>query len=230
MTLLVTAFGAFDGGWNSSDRVLRSLSHSPDALRAVWRGPIAFELLPVDTEAIDARLEAALEIHRPSHLLLMGQATARDALSLERTARNVRDLSAPDDAGRRGPQGPVRAEGPAERQASWPDLDGLAAALRFAGLPARVSDDAGTHLCNQTLYLALERNGIAATFIHLPLAAEQVADGLPVALRRRTAAAMPLAEMTRAVRLVLRHTRAWASSFGAITLRRPPGIMEDASA
>ena len=138
----------------------------------------------------------------------MGQATTRDAVALERVARNLRDLGAPDAAGRTGAFGAVSEGGPPTRLATWPDLDGAAAALTLSGVPAYVSDDAGSHLCNQTLYLALEAAGPLATFLHLPLCAEQVADGLPAAMRRPGCAGIGLDQMARAVRLILSHTRA----------------------
>ncbi len=173
---------------------------------------MACELLAVDTAGVGAALKAALMAHRPTHVLLTGQAAGRDALTFERVARNRRDLGVADCRGRIGPLGPVREGGPDRRLATWPDLDGLCAALAANGLPARPSDDAGAHLCNQTLYLALEAAETAdpcfvATFLHLPLLPEQVAAAVPAAARLEACFALPLDDMARAVRLVLRHTR-----------------------
>ncbi|WP_378799457.1 hypothetical protein [Methylopila henanensis] len=212
MTLMITAFGPFDGGWNVSDRLLDALERDRAEVEEAWGAPVAFVRLVVDTETIERQLDDALAEVRPSHLLLMGQAAARDGLTLERAARNRRDLAAPDACGRRGPLGPVRAGGPDLRAATWPDLAGAAAALAQAGFSATVSDDAGAHLCNQALYLALERAGPPATFLHLPPCAEQVADRVPAALRRPKAPRLTIAEMARAVGVVLRHTRTIAAA------------------
>ncbi len=210
--LLITAFGRFDGGWNCSEALLARLRADRNELEALWSGPVAFALLPVRAEAAEAELAGALEAARPTHLLMTGQAAGRDALSFERVARNRIHIAVADLDGRIGTAGAVREGGPAERRSDWPDLAGLVAALDGAGLPARLSDDAGAHLCNQTLYLALEAAErttprFVSTFLHLPLLPEQVADGLPAAARHAQCFAMPIEEMARAVRLVLVHTR-----------------------
>lgn len=210
--LLITAFGRFDGGWNCSEALLARLQAEQDELEALWDGPVGFALLPVRVETAEAELDRALAAARPTHLLLTGQAAGRDALSLERVARNRVHIAVADVDGRIGTAGVVRGGEPEELHSDWPDLAGLMAALEGAGLPARLSDDAGSHLCNQTLYLALQAAKTAkprfvSTFLHLPLLPEQVAEGLPAAARHAQCFAMPIEEMARAVRLVLVHTR-----------------------
>ncbi|MFC3692416.1 hypothetical protein [Chenggangzhangella methanolivorans] len=210
--LLLTAFGRFDGGPNCSEALLRLLASDRARLEAAFGGPVAFRLLEVDTEAAERQLAAAIAETRPSHVLLTGQAAGREALSFERVARNRRDLRVADARGQFGALGPVRDGGRETRAASWPDLEGAAAALRALGFPAEVSDDAGAHLCNQTLYLALEAAeraspAFVATFLHLPLTPEQVAAGVPAAARLASCFALPLDDMARAVAAFLVHTR-----------------------
>lgn len=212
MSLLVTAFGRFDGGSNCSESLLRRLESDADDLERLWTGRVAFRLLDVDTEAAEGALAAAIDGVRPTHVLLMGQAAERSAVSLERVARNCRNLRTPDERGRIGELGPVRPGGPDTIAATWPDLDGAARAISAAGVPARLSDDAGAHLCNQTLYLALEAGRTAAppfvaTFLHLPLIPEQLAAGEPAAARLDSCFVLPLDDMARAVRAFLGHTR-----------------------
>ena len=87
----------------------------------------------------------------------------------------------------------------------------IAAALVADGIPARLSDSAGTFLCNATLYTllhAIARRGsaIPCGFIHLPYLPRQVAAML--ADRHNTPpdtglASMDLATMERAVRIAL---------------------------
>ena len=213
MSLLITAFGPFDGGWNCSERLLDALEDEREALAAVWGGPVGFARFPVDTEAIAGRLRAALVAHRPTHLLLMGQAAGRAALSFEQVARNDRDLRAPDVCGRSGPLGPVDPAGPDTRASTWPDLADAVAHLAREGLPVGLSHDAGRHLCNQTLYLALGVEGLTAVFLHLPLLPEQAAEGLPAAQGGRPT--LPLDDMRRAVRALLLHSRPFAAASAA---------------
>ena len=211
MSLLITAFGRFMGGPNCSQILLEALAAERAELERIWRAPITLEVLPVDVEAVRPALERLLRTAAPSHLLLMGQAGARDAICLERKARNHIDLGVPDAAGRLGPLGPVIAGGPDQMLANWPDPEGVVAAVKAAGAPARLSDDAGGHLCNQTLYLALEAAGkaaggsLVATFLHLPLLPEQIAAGVPAA--QGAGCSVALDDMKRAVRAILRHTR-----------------------
>lgn len=211
MSLLITAFGRFDGGPNCSEALLDRLAEERSALEAAWGGSTSFARLEVDTASVEGDLADALAV-RPTHVLMMGQAAARAHVTFERVARNLRDLHVPDERGRAGPLGPIRAGGPDRLAATWPDLESAAAALSAAGVPAAVSDDAGAHLCNQTLYLALEAGARAdppfvATFLHLPLLPEQVAAGIPAAQRLDRCFALPLDDLARAVRLFLVHTR-----------------------
>jgi pyroglutamyl-peptidase len=212
MSLLITAFGRFDGGPNCSERLIDRLKRDKRALAALWGGPVAFATLGVDTEGVAAAFAESVAAARPTHVLLTGQAAARDRLTLERLAVNRRDLNVPDARGRIGFIGAVRDDGPERRPATWPDLEGAAAAISAGGVPAGVSDDAGTHLCNQTLYLALEAGERAdppfvTTFLHLPLLPEQIAAAIPQAARSGAFAGMKLDDMARAIRGFLVHTR-----------------------
>ena len=56
----------------------------------------------------------------------------------------------------------------------------MVAAVREVGLPARLSNTAGTFVCNQLLY-GLLHAGLRAGFIHVPYAPDQGEPSLPVA-------------------------------------------------
>lgn len=126
MSLLLTAFGRFDGGANCSESLLRRLADERSAVKAAWGGAVAFALLDVDTESVERQLQAALAEAVPTHVLLTGQAAGRSALSFERIARNHRDLRTPDERGAFGALGPVRDGGLETRAATWPDQIGRA--------------------------------------------------------------------------------------------------------
>jgi pyroglutamyl-peptidase len=95
----------------------------------------------------------------------------------------------------------------------------IQSALLEAGIPARLSNSAGTYLCNQALYRflgAIEASGQAVPcgFIHLPYMPEQVAGMIAeiqaarsIARDRRTdIASMSVETMTLAVRVALETT------------------------
>lgn len=188
MTLLVTAFGPWDGGSNASAALLAELESRRDRLESLAGAPVVLELLPVDTILAPELLARLLRTHRPSHALLTGQAAGRNRLTLERLAVNIRDFSIPDSSGLTIRAMPVVEDGPTAYPATWPDLPGAAAAIEEAGIPAGVSSHAGTHLCNQLLYAALHGTAVAgegptATFLHLPLTPAQVIAREPAAER-----------------------------------------------
>ena len=78
-------------------------------------------------------------------------------------------------------------------------MESIISAWHEAAIPAVLSDHAGTHLCNQLLYLALHRGaaggaGRRAGFLHLPVLPQQVppedhhSPSLPLAMTRRAVA------------------------------------------
>ncbi len=137
-----------------------------------------------------AELRAAVEAADPQVVLCVGQAGGRHGLSVERIAVNVDDARIPDNAGMRPVDEPVVPGGPAAYFAALP-VKAAVAAARAAGVPAAVSQTAGTYLCNHVFYglmhlIATERPGVRGGFVHIPYAPQQVTDrpepSMPVAL------------------------------------------------
>jgi pyroglutamyl-peptidase len=115
----------------------------------------------------------------PLAIVHLGLAAGRARLALERVAVNVMDFDTPDNAGFHAHGEPCVPGGPAAYFATLP-LAAILAALVAEGIPAYVSNTAGTYLCNQTLYgtlhlLAARRLPARAGFIHLPLLPAMVA-------------------------------------------------------
>lgn len=208
MTVLVTGFGPFDGGSNASERLVEALETRRTALAGVLRRPLALAVLPVDTVAAPRALEELIASHRPAHLLLTGQAAGRSAVSLEQRAVNRRDFSIPDASGQLLAGVPVAGAGPDSHASSWPDQEGAAEEMRAAGIPAALSRDCGTYLCNQLLYAALHhaaerRLPLRAMFLHVPLTPQQVAAGEPAALRHPECPSLSVAATVQAVEILL---------------------------
>ena len=84
-------------------------------------------------------------------MLCVGLAGGRAALSLERVAINLDDARIPDNAGQHPIDRPIVPGGPAAYFATLP-IKAAVAALREAGLPASVSNTAGTFVCNHVFY------------------------------------------------------------------------------
>jgi len=213
MTVLMTGFGPFDGGSNASEALVRALTTRAATLGGLGHGKVETLILPVDTAKAGELLTDAVDRVKPSRLLLTGQAAGRSRLCLERIATNARDFRVPDISGLRISGAKVLDGTPETYVATWPDLAGTVAALNDAGIPSQVSEDCGTHLCNQILYLALHAAAetgrtYAATFLHVPLLPEQVIAGEPAAQRYPNCPFMPLDMTVRAVEIVLARSAA----------------------
>lgn len=202
--MLVTGFEPFGGrSANPSELVARKLEG-----RRIAGRPVVVCVLPVETEGLRARLEAAIAQEEPELLLGTGQAAGRTAVSLERVAVNTLDFSVPDNAGELRQNEVIDRSGPHARLSPMPFAE-IVEQWQQHGVPGYLSNSAGTHLCNQMLYESL---GIAETisppltagFIHLPNLPEQaVADGA------ETTASMSLDLMEKAVELAIATTIPW---------------------
>lgn len=205
--VLITGFEANDPPCRNASAVLiEALEGCLPQLRQVSGGAeVRTRIMPGNTQALSAALGPALdELPLPTHLLLLGQAPGRNRITPERLATNVRDFGTPDRYGNLPRNLPVVEEGPASLHSTWPGQDSLVAALNAAGIPAAMSHDAGNHLCNQLLYLALhagvrrDRQCVVA-FVHIPVLPQQVIDEEPMVLRHPSCPHMPLPMLIEAV-------------------------------
>ena len=130
-------------------------------------------------------------------MLCLGVAAGRIAITPERVAINVDDARIPDNKGRRPVDCPVVRGGPVAYWSRLP-VKAIVADLRARGVPAEVSQTAGTFLCNHVFYALMHavrrRAGVRAGFIHVPAMSETAASG---------EASLPLAVLTDATGLML---------------------------
>lgn len=130
-------------------------------------------ILPVSfhraTDMIRTRLE---EVHY-DYVLSLGFAAKRECISLERIAINCMDASIPDNDGCRMSDAPIFSGGPVAYFATLP-IKVIKARLGSVDLsPCRVSNTAGTFVCNAVFYAALHvvaqnGNSTKCGFVHLP--------------------------------------------------------------
>ncbi len=173
--MLITGFEPFGGdAVNPSMEAIRLLaSHRVDGVR------LAVAPLPVSARRIEPALREALKAHRPDVVISVGQAGGRSELSVERVAINVDDFRIPDNDGDQPVDGPVVPGGPAAYFSTLP-IKAMVRRMRDAGVPAQVSQTAGTFLCNHVFYLVRHLAetafpGMRAGFIHVPALPEQAA-------------------------------------------------------
>ncbi|XXD10647.1 pyroglutamyl-peptidase I [Klebsiella sp. R445] len=172
--VLITGFEPFGGeAVNPSWEVVRQLDGATIAGERV----VALQLPCVFGEALTV-LNAALAAQQPRLTIAVGQAGGRVDITVERVAINVDDARIPDNKGQQPIDEPIVAGGPAAWFSSLP-VKAIVAALREQGIPASVSQTAGTFVCNHVMYGLLDalqgKAGTKGGFIHIPYLPEQAA-------------------------------------------------------
>lgn len=172
--VLITGFEPFGGeAVNPSWEVVKQLDGAIIAGQPV----VARQLPCVFGDALMA-LNTALDELQPRLILAIGQAGGRVDITVERVAINVDDARIPDNKGLQPIDVPIVADGPAAYFSTLP-IKAIAAALRSKGIPASVSQTAGTFVCNHVMYGLLHSlhnsSGVKGGFIHIPYLPEQAA-------------------------------------------------------
>lgn len=139
---------------------------------------LAAAQVPVSMARLPGVLAELVAAHDPAFVIALGLARGAAVIRVEAMAVNAAALTVTDNDGAGADGRPIDPAGPAGRAATW-DAAAVAAAIGEAGVPARVSWHAGTHLCNFALYTLaglLERAGrpVPCGFLHLPFMPEQV--------------------------------------------------------
>lgn len=173
-TVLITGFEPFGGeAVNPSWEVVSRLDNAIIAGCRV----VARQLPCVFGEAL-VELNGAIDALSPSLVLAVGQAGGRCDISVERVAINVDDARIPDNRGKQPIDEPIVPGGPAAWFSSLP-VKAMVAALRDAGIPASVSQTAGTFVCNHVMYGLLHTLSnipqAKGGFIHIPYLPQQAA-------------------------------------------------------
>jgi pyroglutamyl-peptidase len=184
--ILVTGFDPFGGdSLNSAWEAVRAL---PDRLGETelckLQIPTVFSLAAGQVIGHAERLQV-------QGILCVGQASSRSSITPERIGINLRCARIPDNAGRQPQQEPVIPGGP-DGLFSTVNVSAMVRAICEAGLPAQVSNTAGTFVCNDVLYSLLyyfRHTDIQVGFIHVPrlggqLSREQITLGLSAAIRQ----------------------------------------------
>lgn len=195
--MLLTGFEPFGGeAVNPSADIARLLHGSVIAGHRVHSA-----LLPCVFGAAITALKREIRAAQPVLVVGLGQAGGRAAITPERVAINVDDARIPDNAGRQPADRPIVQRGPAAYWSTLP-VKAIVAALRTRGIPAEVSQTAGTFVCNHVFYGLMHAlqpvRGVRGGFIHVPF--------LPGQAEGKKQPSLPLATMTEAVRLAIATT------------------------
>lgn len=191
MRVLVLGFEPFGGetinpSWEVAQR-----------LDGVAGAAIEAAVLPVHAQQVRSTLDDALARVEPDLVLGLGQAGGRPQITPERIGINLMQYR--DDEQPRSE--PIVPGGP-DGYFTTLHLGRMVEAMRCCGVPAAISNSAGTFICNELIYLLGHRSAFSArplpfSFLHLPYLPEQVLD-------KPAAPSMALETMLRGVSAALR--------------------------
>lgn len=195
MKIIVTGFDPFGGETiNPSIECVKAL---PD-IEGVEL--IRLELPTVFKESAK-RLNEVINDVKPDAVLSVGQAGGRAGITMERIAINVDDARIPDNISQQPIDEAIQLDGEAAYFTTLP-IKRIVKAIREAGIPAEVSNSAGTFVCNHIMYQALfaatkADKPFKAGFMHIPFIPEQTTDK----------PSLPLEESTKAVQIAIETIR-----------------------
>lgn len=189
MKILVTGFKPFLGhSINPSEQLSCDLAKKFTEVTSL--------ILPVEFGTAAEVLASHLQSHMYDYILLVGQASGRARVSLERIGLNWIESNNQDEAGYQPVTGPIVSGAPLALMTSFP-ISELCEALQKQNLPVHISFSAGTYVCNDIYFRALHRfPQQKLVFIHVPLLPDQhVQSGaqIPSAARPLSAAQLQAA-------------------------------------
>lgn len=175
MKILVTGFDPFGG--EQTNPAIEVVKRLPDEINGAHI--IKLEIPTVFGKSAEV-LEAAMEKEQPDYVLNIGQAGGRSGLTPERVAINQDDARIPDNEGNQPIDTAIQEDGESAYFSQLP-IKAMVSAIQKEGLPASVSNTAGTFVCNHIMYQAIYLNdkkfpNTKAGFMHVPFLTEQVVD------------------------------------------------------
>ena len=175
MKILLTAFDPFGGA---------SINPALEAVKLVADRLAGVEIVKIEVPTVFGlsirTVTEAMDREQPDAVLCIGQAGGRPDLTPERIAINIDDARIPDNQGNQILDVPVVSDGPAAYFSTLP-VKAMVSAIREAGLPASLSNTAGTFVCNHLMYGVLHHAAthcpqVRAGFMHVPFVPSQVTE------------------------------------------------------
>ena len=174
MKVLVTGFQPF--GKETMNPSFEAVRMLPDEIAGAQ---IVKEEIPVVFRKGGQAVHEAVRRENPDIVILVGQAGGRAAMTVERVAINCEDCPSgfPDNEGNAPQDEKIYADGPDAYFATI-TIKAMVKKMMDNGVPASVSNTAGTYVCNDLMYhllyqLAHEFPNTRGGFIHVPYATIQ---------------------------------------------------------
>lgn len=191
MKLLLTAFDPFGG---------EKVNPALEAVKLVRSTVSGIEVVKLEVPTVFGAsirtVQEKIEEIKPDVVLAIGQAGGRFDITVERVAINVDDARIPDNEGNQPIDHPIVDDGPPAYFSTLP-IKAMVDAIRKAGIPASVSNTAGTFVCNHIMYgilhtLSQMEQPIRGGFIHVPFVPAQ-------AIGRPFVPSMAIGDITKAI-------------------------------
>ncbi len=155
--------------------------------------------LPVSFEKAKNEVCRVLKDTNPDFYIAFGQAGGITRIQLERIGLNLMDARIPDNDGYKPKDSSIFENAPLAYKSTI-DLDRIKKALMNAKIPVKISNHAGTYVCNLVLFTALHCASkynlkTKVGFVHVPFIFEQTLG--------RDSPAFPLEYVIKAIRIIL---------------------------
>jgi pyroglutamyl-peptidase len=172
MKILVTGFDPFGG--EPVNPAIESVKRLPDEIAGAQI--IKLEIPTVIYKSLE-KIDAKIAECDPDVILSIGQAGGRPDITVERVGINCNDCRIPDNEGNQPIDEPIYADGPDAYFSKLP-IKAMVKAVNAAGIPASVSDTAGTFICNHVMYgvryiCEHKYPGKRSGFVHIPYMTSQ---------------------------------------------------------
>lgn len=173
MKILITAFEPFGG--EKVNPALEAMKLLPDKIGEAQI--LKLELPTVFKKSIE-KVWQHIDEYEPDIVISLGQAGGRACISIERVAINIDDTTMADNEGNMPVDQPIFKDGENAYFSNLP-IKNMVEDIKKAGIPANISNTAGTYVCNHVMYGILykihkEKLDIKTGFIHVPFIPEQV--------------------------------------------------------
>ena len=179
MKILVTGFDPFGG--EKINPALEAVKLLPNEI--LGSEIIKLEIPTVFRKSYDVLKEAVIE-NKPEVVISVGQASGRFGITPERVAINIDDARIADNEGNQPIDERIFEDGKEAYFSNLP-IKAMVAEIKENGLPASVSNTAGTFVCNHIMYSIMymidkEFTNVKGGFIHVPCIPAQVVDKVGV--------------------------------------------------
>ncbi len=175
---LVTGYDPFeDEAFNPSELIAQDMPAFVTLPATKTKIPLRSFVLPVCGKKAWPLMKSALDAlkadGKPCVIVMMGLASMRKNICLERFALNIRDGNRKDNGGHLYSGQIIDTKAPEALRTNAP-IEAVLKRLKTKGLPAEISNFCGAFVCNEIYFLAIDylkksRLPHLITFIHLPL-------------------------------------------------------------